>query len=79
MSSQDLLIVVGCEELPAGYVQYAATELQKNLLKLLKGIEHGTMQPPMRLQGTLLFPFQQWLHMPRLKPVRQSTLLTERL
>ena len=41
MSSQDLLIIVGCEELPARYVQYAATEL-KEPTKLLKGIEHGT-------------------------------------
>lgn len=41
MSAQDLLIIVGCEELPARYVQYAATELKKNLLKALKGIEHG--------------------------------------
>ena len=41
MSTQDLLIVVGCEELPARYVQYAATELKKNVLKILKGIEHG--------------------------------------
>lgn len=42
MSIQDLLIVVGCEELPARYVQYAAAELKKNVLKILKGIEHGT-------------------------------------
>ena len=41
MSTQDLLIIVGCEELPARYVQYAATELKKNVLKVLKGIEHG--------------------------------------
>lgn len=41
MSTQDLLIVVGCEELPARYVQYAATELKKNVLKILKGIERG--------------------------------------
>ena len=42
MSKQDLLIIVGCEELPARYVQYAADQLQKNLLSLLKNIEHGS-------------------------------------
>ncbi len=44
MSTKDLLIIVGCEELPARYVQYAATELQKNVLKIIKGIEHGPSQ-----------------------------------
>jgi glycyl-tRNA synthetase beta chain len=41
MSKQDLLIIVGCEELPARYVQFSANSLQKNLLSLLKRIEHG--------------------------------------
>ncbi len=41
MSTENLLIIVGCEELPARYVQYAALELEKNVLTLLKNISHG--------------------------------------
>lgn len=41
MSTKDLLIIVGCEELPARYVNYTALELQRNILQLLKNIEHG--------------------------------------
>ena len=40
MSGQDLLIIVGCEELPARYVQYASTELKKECPEDFKG--HST-------------------------------------
>ena len=42
MSTKELLIIVGCEELPARYVQYAATELERNILQLISQIEHGS-------------------------------------
>ncbi len=41
MSTQDLFVIVGCEELPARYVEYSAKQLEQNLLKLLKNISHG--------------------------------------
>ncbi len=41
MSAENLLIIVGCEELPARYVQYAAKELEKNVLSILKNVTHG--------------------------------------
>ena len=44
MSMQDLLIIVGCEELPARYVHYSVTKLKNNIITLLKNIEHGDIK-----------------------------------
>ena len=44
MSTKDVLIIVGCEELPARYVQYSVTQLKNNIAALLKNIEHGEIK-----------------------------------
>ena len=43
-SKSELFIMVGCEELPARLISIAITQLQKNVLGLLKNIEHGDVR-----------------------------------
>lgn len=40
----ELFIVVGCEELPARLIEAAISQLEKNILNLVKNIEHGEVK-----------------------------------